>query len=266
MGLDFSLLHQQYIDGEWRDGQSGRAYRDENPYDGSTVALFQTASKDDVDLAYLAAQRAQAVAHQGQICMCTNRVIVHRSVYEQFVDKLVTKVSSLKCGSPHEHDTVIGPLINHRQVELLLQTVDESVAQGAVIAYRGAVEGNVVGPIVLTDVAPSMACARKEMFGPAIAVIPVESEDEAVRVANDSDFGLSGAVHTRSLERGVEIAKRIESGMVHVNDGTVNDEPLVAFGGEKASGVGRYNGDWALDEFTTFKWISIQHEKRDYPF
>ncbi|WAH38058.1 aldehyde dehydrogenase family protein [Alicyclobacillus dauci] len=205
-------------------------------------------------------------AHQGQICMCTNRVIVHREVYDIFVEKLVDKVASLKCGDPREQDTVIGPLINHRQVELLQKVVDESIAQGAKLAYRGPVEGNVVGPIVLTDVSEEMTCARQEMFGPAIAIIPVDSEDEAIRVANNSDFGLSGAVHTSNLERGVEIAKRIESGMVHVNDGTVNDEPLVAFGGEKASGVGRYNGEWALEEFTTVKWISVQHEKREYPF
>ncbi|GMA49712.1 putative aldehyde dehydrogenase YfmT [Alicyclobacillus contaminans] len=203
--------------------------------------------------------------HQGQICMCANRAIVQRAVYDEFVARLVDRVASLQCGNPLDKDTVIGPLIHRRQVDAVLRVVEESVAQGAKVAYRGPVEGNVVGPIVLTDVTEEMACARQEMFGPVLAVIPVDSEEEAIRIANHSDFGLSGAVHTQSVERGVAVAMRIESGMVHVNDGTVNDEPLVAFGGEKASGIGRYNGEWALEEFTTVKWISIQHERRSYP-
>ena len=219
----------------------------------------------DVEQAVNAAAFSRFI-HQGQVCMCANRVIVHRNVYEQFVDKLVNKAAGLKIGNPHEPDTIIGPLIHKRQVDGLLKLVDESIQQGARAAYRGPVEGNVVGPIILVDVKEQMTCAQVEMFGPVVAVIPVESEEEAIRIANSSAYGLSGAVHTRDLHRGVEVAKRIESGMVHVNDGTINDEPLVAFGGEKDSGVGRYNGQWALEEFTTVKWISVQHEKRQYPF
>ena len=96
--------------------------------------------------------------------------------------------------------------------------------------------------------------------------MPFDTEEEALRIANDSPYGLSGAIHTKDAERGAELAKLVESGMVHVNDGTINDDPLIAFGGEKASGVGRLNGKWALEEFTTMKWISVQHKVRHYPF
>ena len=96
--------------------------------------------------------------------------------------------------------------------------------------------------------------------------MPFDTPEDGVRMANDSPYGLNGAIHTRDVEYGAQLAKQIQSGMVHVNDGTINDDPLIAFGGEKASGVGRLNGKWALDEFTTFKWISVQHKKRHYPF
>ena len=97
-------------------------------------------------------------------------------------------------------------------------------------------------------------------------MIPFDTLEEAIRIANDSAFGLSGAIHTRDVEYGSELAKQIDSAAIHVNDGTINDEPLVAFGGEKASGAGRLNGKWALEEFTTLKWISVQHTVRHYPF
>lgn len=218
----------------------------------------------DIDQAVQAAVFSRFI-HQGQICMCANRILVHRNVYSEFVEKFVEKTSSLKVGDPHDRETFIGPLIQARQVENLMRVVDESISQGAKVAYRGPVHGNVVAPIVLVDVTENMMCAKQEMFGPAVAIMPVESDEEAVRIANHSAYGLSGSVFTRNLEHGVAVAKQIESGMVHVNDGTVNDEPLVAFGGEKDSGVGRYNGQWALEEFTTLKWISVQHEPRVYP-
>ena len=111
-----------------------------------------------------------------------------------------------------------------------------------------------------------MSVARDEMFGPAVAVIPFDAQEEAIRIANDSAFGLSGAIHTKNVEAGAQLAKQIDSGAIHVNDGTINDDPLVAFGGEKASGIGRLNGRWALEEFTTLKWVSVQHTRRHYPF
>ncbi|HEY1263374.1 MAG TPA: aldehyde dehydrogenase family protein, partial [Terriglobales bacterium] len=108
--------------------------------------------------------------------------------------------------------------------------------------------------------------AQNELFGPAVCVMPFDSADEALKIANDSPYGLSGSIFTRDAEIGAELAKQIDSGMVHVNDGTINDDPHIAFGGEKASGVGRLNGKWALEEFTTLKWVSVQHKQRHYPF
>ncbi|KKB35262.1 aldehyde dehydrogenase family protein [Bacillus thermotolerans] len=202
----------------------------------------------------------------GQICMSLNRIIVERPVYEEFLTKLVEKASRIKYGNPADEDVVVGPLINHKQVDRIQDLIDRSIQQGAKYALRGEVEGNVFAPTVLTDVTNNMPIAQEEIFGPAVGVIVVEDEEEAIKVANDSEYGLSGAVHAGSIEHGVEVSKQIVTGMIHVNDQGVNDEPIVAFGGEKASGLGRYGGEWALHEFTTTKWISVQTEEREYPF
>jgi aldehyde dehydrogenase (NAD+) len=120
--------------------------------------------------------------------------------------------------------------------------------------------------VVLTDLPEDAPILRREIFGPVVLVVPFDGEDEAVRLANDTPFGLSGAVHTGSIERGVRLAQRIDTGMIHINDGTIHDEPIVPFGGEKSSGVGRLNGDATVEAFTTLKWISIQHERSRFPF
>ncbi|KKB40514.1 aldehyde dehydrogenase family protein [Bacillus thermotolerans] len=202
----------------------------------------------------------------GQICMSLNRIIVERPVYEEFLTKLVEKASRIKYGNPANEDVVVGPLINHKQVDRIQDLIDRSIQKGAKYALQGEVEGNVFAPTVLTDVTNDMPIAQEEIFGPAVGVIVVEDEEEAIKVANDSEYGLSGAVHAGSIEHGVEVSKQIVTGMIHVNDQGVNDEPIVAFGGEKASGLGRYGGEWALHEFTTTKWISVQTEEREYPF
>jgi aldehyde dehydrogenase (NAD+) len=160
----------------------------------------------------------------------------------------------------------MGPLINKAQVDTLSRQIEKAEAEGARAVLRGKVEANTVSATVFADVRPNMWIAQNEMFGPAVCVMPFDSPEDAIRIANESPFGLSGAIHTRDVEQGAEWAKQIDSGMVHVNDGTINDEPLVAFGGEKASGTGRLNGRWALEEFTTLKWVSVQHKRRHYPF
>lgn len=164
----------------------------------------------------------------------------------------------LKWGILRGSDTIFGPLINRKQVNRILELIDKTVQQGAKVVLEGKVKGDVISPFILRDVTNDMAIAQEEIFGPVAGVIAVDSEEEAIRVANDSPYGLSGAVHARSLEYGVEVAKKIKTGMIHVNDQSVNDEPIIAFGGEKASGLGRYGGEWALDEFKTVKWISVQ--------
>ncbi|HER2162566.1 TPA: aldehyde dehydrogenase family protein, partial [Streptococcus pyogenes] len=147
-----------------------------------------------------------------------------------------------------------------------LRIIDKSVAQGAKLIKKGNVEGNLMEPFVLVDVTNDMTIAQDEVFAPVACIIPVDNEEEAINVANDTPFGLSGAVFTGSLERGIDVAKQIKTGMIHVNDQTINVESNVPFGGEKSSGLGRYCGEWAFEEFTTVKWISVQKEPRQYPF
>jgi len=231
---------------------------------GGNSALLVMA---DADLNYaLNAAVFSRFTHQGQICMSANRVLVHRSLYPQFVEKYVDRVSKLKVGDPQDPKTDIGPLINPAQAATLAKQIQKGIDEGAKVALRGKVEGNVASPTIFVDVRPNMWIAQNEMFGPAVCVIPFDTPEEAIQIANDSPFGLSGAIHTKDVEQGAEIAKQIDSGAVHINDGTINDEPIIAFGGEKASGVGRLNGRWALEEFTTLKWVSVQHKKRHFPF
>ena len=111
-----------------------------------------------------------------------------------------------------------------------------------------------------------MAVAKNELFGPVAAILPVDSEEEAIRIANESDYGLSGSVFTSDVEHGVNVALQVQTGMIHVNDQSVNCEPNIPFGGEKSSGLGRYGGEWSLDEFTTTRWVSVQKQPRPFPF
>ncbi|MDQ0300334.1 aldehyde dehydrogenase (NAD+) [Salibacterium salarium] len=222
---------------------------------------------DDADIDYaVSAAVFSRFTHQGQICMSANRIIVHESIKDTFLTKYKEVVSSLTTGDPRDGDTIIGPLINKKQVDTLMEVVNKGIEEGATPYLKGDVDGNVVSPTILTDVKPEMTVANQELFGPVVSVLTFKTDEEAVEVANASDYGLSGAVHTTDVERGAELAKRMETGMIHVNDGTINDEPLVAFGGEKMSGVGRLNGSNSLDAFTTQKWISVQHTKRAFPY
>lgn len=231
---------------------------------GGNSALIVMADAD-LEIALNAAVFSR-FTHQGQICMCANRILVHRSLYDTFLKKYVGRISKLKVGDPRSPETEMGPLISKTQVDTLSRQIEKAEAEGARAVLRGQVEGNTVSATVFADVRPDMWIAQNEMFGPAVCVMPFDSPEEAIRVANHSPYGLSGAIHTRDVEQGAEWAKQIDAGMVHVNDGTINDEPLVAFGGEKASGTGRLNGRWALEEFTTLKWVSVQHKPRHYPF
>ncbi|WEH16126.1 aldehyde dehydrogenase family protein [Streptomyces sp. VNUA24] len=219
----------------------------------------------DIDYAVDAAVFSRYV-HQGQVCMAANRVLVDRSVRAEFTEKFVAKVRSLKVGDPSDPGTVIGPVINASQADALRAVVEQALAEGATALVHGSTTDNLVEPSVLTDVPADSPLLRQEVFGPVAFLIPFDGEDEAVRLVNDTPYGLSGAVHTADIERGVNFAKQIDTGMFHVNDGTVHDEPLVPFGGEKHSGVGRLNGDTAVDAFTTQKWISVQHGRSFFPF
>jgi aldehyde dehydrogenase (NAD+) len=219
----------------------------------------------DIDYAVDAAVFSRYV-HQGQVCMAANRVLVDRSIADEFTEKFVAKVKTLKVGDPSDPQTIIGPVINSSQADSLTGAVDQAIAEGATALVRGATTDNLVEPTVLTDLPAGSAILRQEIFGPVALLVPFDGEEEAVRIVNDTPYGLSGAVHTADVERGVAFAKQIDTGMFHVNDGTVHDEPLVPFGGEKHSGIGRLNGETTVDAFTTQKWISVQHGRSFFPF
>jgi aldehyde dehydrogenase (NAD+) len=219
----------------------------------------------DIDYAVDAAVFSRYV-HQGQVCMAANRILLDRSVEQEFTEKFVAKVKTLRVGDPADPATHIGPLINATQAEAISALVEQTVAAGATVLLHGTTVGNLVAPSVLTGLAADSPALAQEIFGPVALLVPFDGEEEAVRIANDTPFGLSGAVHTGDVERGVRLARRIRTGMIHVNDSTVHDEPIVPFGGEKRSGIGRLNGDSVVECFTSQQWISIQHGRSRFPF
>ncbi|WP_019673192.1 aldehyde dehydrogenase family protein [Psychrobacter lutiphocae] len=202
--------------------------------------------------------------HQGQICMAINRIIVEEAVYDTFVEKFKAKVASLKVGNPNDEDTFIGPIINKNQLDSLKQKIKTAKQEGATLTLEGNIEGQLVHPYIFTDVTPDMDLFRNEIFGPLVAIVKAKDEEEALKLANDTQFGLSSAVFTRDMQRGMRFAKGIQAGMTHINDMPVNDESMVAFGGIKNSGIGRFNSEYILEEFTKTHWISFQSEPRDY--
>jgi len=204
--------------------------------------------------------------HQGQICMSTRRLIVDKAIASEFTEKLVDKVSSFKVGNPKEPDTLIGPLINQEQLHQIQKRVESAVQEGATVLCGGKADGMCYHPTLLSNVKPGSEVACEETFGPVVSIFEVDGEAEAVALANDTRYGLSAAVFTEDFAKGMAVAERIESGIVHINDQTVHDEPQFPFGGVKDSGWGRFGGRASLEEFTELRWISSQLSKRQYPF
>jgi aldehyde dehydrogenase (NAD+) len=202
----------------------------------------------------------------GQICMAINRIIVDRKVHDEFLERFTKRVKGLKWGDPMQDDTDMGPIIDKKQFDTIRDLVAATVKAGARVVLDGPSHGLVMHPVILADVTNDMPAASNEIFGPVAVLIKVDGEEEAIRIANDTEFGLSSALYTRDLEKGVALAKRIEAGMTHVNDMPINDAANSPFGGEKHSGIGRFGGEWALREFTTEHWITIQQTPRHYLF
>jgi aldehyde dehydrogenase (NAD+) len=204
--------------------------------------------------------------HQGQECISINRHLVHESVYDEYVERLADRAARLPMGDPRDEEVLVGPVQNGSQRDQIVDLIERSVERGARVETGGDYADWFVEPTVLSNVTNDMPVAREEHFGPVAPVIPFESVDEAVEMANDTEYGLSGSVHCEDEERAVEIARQLDTGMVHVNDQPLNDEPHVAFGGVNDSGIGRYNGEWIVEELTETRWISVQEEPRDYPY
>ncbi|RRO14108.1 aldehyde dehydrogenase family protein [Saccharopolyspora rhizosphaerae] len=205
--------------------------------------------------------------HAGQICMIANRLIVDDSVHDDFVERFLTRVRALTVGNPSDESTDIGPVINSRQLASVQDKVARARSEGAeqVLGDEpGGPSGLLLPPHVLLA-SHDVATAREEVFGPVITIVRANDEQHALQLANDTELGLSSAVFTSDVARGVRFALRVDAGMTHVNDAPVNDDPNTAFGGEKASGIGRFGGQWAIEEFTTDHWITVQHQPRQYP-
>lgn len=217
----------------------------------------------DVDYAVRAAVFGRFL-HSGQICMSANRIIVDRTIFDEFAAKYVKLAKTLAVGNPAAPGTLVGPLINEGEAKRVVEWVAKAKAEGAEILLEGRREGTLVHPYVIKATNQTWT-AQQEMFGPVANLIIAEDEADALRIANDTEAGLSGAVHSASKERAFRFAQGWKTGMVHINDQSVNDEPGIAFGGEKTSGIGRFGRDITFDEVTTYKWISDQTEQRQYP-
>jgi vanillin dehydrogenase len=218
----------------------------------------------DLDEA-VAAAKFGAFMHQGQICMSTERVVVDRSVADALTEKLAERARALAVGDPRDPATQIGPLVNQAAIDRVTELVQDAVSLGAELVAGGEPDGPLYPPTVLRGVTAEMRIYGEESFGPVVGIIPVDGADEAVRVANDTEYGLAAAVFGKHVPTALDVARRIESGICHVNGSTVHDEPQMPFGGVKASGWGRFGGKAGIEEFTELRWITVQHGSRSYP-
>jgi acyl-CoA reductase-like NAD-dependent aldehyde dehydrogenase len=206
-----------------------------------------------------------AFMNQGQICMSTERIIVDETIADEFVAKLSARAAALPAGNPREH-VVLGALVTPQAAEKMDVIMADAVAKGGKIVAGGKRTGSIVEATVVDHVKSGMTIYEEESFGPVKPVIRVKGEEEAIRVANDTEYGLSSAVFSRDVARAMRVAERIESGICHINGPTLNDEPQMPFGGVKASGFGRFGGKAAIAEFTDLRWITIEDAQQHYPF
>ncbi|MBB3034784.1 aldehyde dehydrogenase family protein [Alteriqipengyuania lutimaris] len=222
---------------------------------------------DDADIDYaVEASVWGKFMHQGQICMIANRIVVEDAVYDEFVEKFVARVKELPVGKRDAADCFIGPVVNRDQFDGIMDMIAKAKDQGANCALGGEPDGLVIPPHVFTDVGEDNCLVANEIFGPVAPIQRARDEEHALELANNTEMGLSSSVFSRDEGRALAFAKRIEAGMTHINDQPVNDSPFAPFGAVKNSGVGRFNGRWAIEAFTTTQWISVQHEKRRFPF
>jgi benzaldehyde dehydrogenase (NAD) len=223
---------------------------------------------DDADLDRAASAGAWgSFLHQGQICMTTGRHIVQDSIYDDYVSRLAEKAGHLPVGDPASGQVALGPIIDERQRDKVHAMVTGTVDAGARLAAGGTYEGLFYQPTVLADVAPAMPAYADEVFGPVAPVVRFSTPEEAAKLAADSEYGLSLGILTRDVMRGLELARQIPTGIVHINDQTVDDSPNTPFGGVRASGTGaRFGGSANLDAFTDTRWVTVRGDIAPYPF
>ncbi|OED37205.1 aldehyde dehydrogenase [Chromatiales bacterium (ex Bugula neritina AB1)] len=222
---------------------------------------------DDADTERaLGAANFGSFMHQGQVCMSVEKVLVQDTIYEKFLPAFVKRAAALQVGDPTaEKSNVIGPLINDKQVAQVKAQLDDAIAKGARVEVGGNIHGRFVEPTILTGVTTDMLIYQNETFGPVVPVIPFTTDEHAIAIANDTEYGLSSGVITRNEQRGFAIAAALETGMCHINCSSINDEPHIPFGGSKASGVGRHGGRWSTETFTETRWITMDRGGRPYP-
>ncbi|NLL46412.1 MAG: aldehyde dehydrogenase family protein [Clostridiales bacterium] len=222
---------------------------------------------NDADMEYAVKTTIMSgLLHQGEICMAADRIIVEEPLAEEFSKQLAEAVSHLPCGDPMNPATFIGPVIHDRHVQDIDAQVKDAVAKGAKLLTGGTYEGRVYAPTVLKDITPDMKIYYEETFGPVVSIIPVKDVEEALRVANDTTYGLSSGVITSNYENAMFLANGLEAGMIHINGGTVDADSVAPFGGVKESGMGREGGRYSWEEFTEVHWLTMDIRKQQYPF
>jgi benzaldehyde dehydrogenase (NAD) len=223
---------------------------------------------DDVDMERAVSAGAfGSFMHQGQICMTSGRHLVHEKIYDEYVDRLTTTASNLPVGDPTSGEVALGPIIDDKQRDRIHRLVTDSVDQGATLAAGGTYDGLFYRPTVITDVSDDTPAYRDEVFGPVAPVRRFSTLEEAAALASATDYGLSLGILSRDVMKAADLAARIPSGIVHINDQTVSDEAVIPFGGVGWSGTGaRLGGRANLDAFTETQWLTMQREISPYPF
>jgi len=221
---------------------------------------------DDADLdAAVEAAAFGAYFNQGQICMSTERLVVDAQVADAFVDKLAQKAASLRAGDPQDGASMLGSLIDVSAGQRIKALVDDALAKGARLVTGGQLDGSIMQATLLDGVTADMRLYHEESFGPVAVVLRGTGDEELLRLANDSEFGLSAAIFSRDVSRALMLAQRVESGICHINGPTVHDEAQMPFGGVKASGYGSFGSKASIDFFTQLRWVTIQNGPRHYP-
>jgi len=205
-----------------------------------------------------------AFMNQGQICMSTERIIVDEKVADAFVEKLAARASALPAGDPRG-DVALGALVSEAAAEKMDALIADATGKGAKLVAGGSREGTIVAATLLDGVSEGMRIYAEESFGPVKSIIRVKGDEEALKVANDTEYGLSSAIFSADVSRAMALANRLETGICHINGPTVGDEPQMPFGGVKASGYGRFGGRAAIAEFTDLRWITVEDPKQHYP-
>ena len=206
-----------------------------------------------------------AFMNQGQICMSTERIIVVEAVADEFAKRFAAKAGSMGTGDPREGKTPLGAVVDQKTVSHVNALIEDALAKGATLRSGGIADSVLMPATVIDGVTDAMAIYRDESFGPVVAMIRARDEDDAIRIANDSDYGLSAAVFTRDTARGLSVARRVRSGICHVNGPTVHDEAQMPFGGVGASGYGRFGGRQGIDSFTETRWITVETQPGHFP-